>query len=574
MPPNDAIFLAAKGAPGSSVRRRGRWLRRLAWVVLGLCLTLPIAYLVFLRATRIVPPPVAPARVAAARALPLTVDGAVTRVGPNWMARTRGVWEIHLEGEPYAMGHAHARLGSFILRQQEDYLFGEMERFVPSRVARFFIRAGVRLRYRKLPEHVPPDLAEEIAGLADGTIDSGGDRHADFLPAYHRIVFYHALHDITQGVEKSPLLGCTGFAAAGAATVGGHLVVGRNFDFEGPEIFDSDKAVLFFKPRGKIPFASVAWTGMAGVVTGMNAERIYVSINAARTDDKGKDGQPVELLVRRLLEEARSIDDVIRLVKATPVMVPDFYLVADGKTGESAVIERSPTRLEVRRSKDVTLLANHALTPAFEGDAENDRLRRYLTSGARHARLEELVGRARGQIDPRRALDILRDKKGQGGSDLGLGNRRSLDALIATHSVVADVTEGLLWVGEGPHLLGRFRGFDLRKELLSEDRSDPVDLPADPVGGSPEHQAYLDARRVLAVAEQLIAAGDDAHALPLLERAEGLAPRLPEIARQKGDLLRRQGDLAGARRAYRRFLELEPPYLKDIEEVKGLLATL
>ena len=63
-------------------------------------------------------------------------------------------------------------------------------------------------------------------------------------------------------------------------------MIGRNFDFEGPEIFDREKAVLFFKPKGKIPFASVAWVGMSGVVTGLNAEGIYVSVNAARMDDK------------------------------------------------------------------------------------------------------------------------------------------------------------------------------------------------------------------------------------------------------------------------------------------------
>src|SRR5438132_896179 len=123
--------------------------------------------------------------------------------------------------------------------------------------------------------------------------------------------------------------GCTAFAAAGAATANGHVLVGRNFDFEGPEIFDREKAILFFKPKGKIAFASVAWVGMSGVVTGLNAEGIYVSVNAARMDDKGAEGMPVQILMRQMMEEARSIDDVVKLVKATPVMVPDFYLVAD-----------------------------------------------------------------------------------------------------------------------------------------------------------------------------------------------------------------------------------------------------
>jgi len=129
---------------------------------------------------------------------------------------------------------------------------------------------------------------------------------------------------------------------------------------------------------------------------------------------------PVEILVREIMEQARSIDDVVALVKKTPVMVPDFYLVGDGKTGESAVLERTPRRLEVRRSNradGTMLLANHALAQTFAADAENDRLKRYLTSGARYRRVEELVKHWRGQIDPKKALEILRDKRGGGNAD-------------------------------------------------------------------------------------------------------------------------------------------------------------
>ena len=64
---------------------------------------------------------------------------------------------------------------------------------------------------------------------------------------------------------------------------------------------------------------------------------------------------------------------------------------------------------------------------------------------------------------PRTVLELLRGKRGVGGVELGLGNRNSLDALIATHSVVADATTLILWVGEGPHLLGKFRAFDLQQ---------------------------------------------------------------------------------------------------------------
>jgi hypothetical protein len=572
MPRTDAR-IALEGAAGHRpIGGGGRRRLRTAGVIGGVALIgLFVAYAIFLRMTRILPPAI-PDEVRARSELPVAFSGGRVTLGPNFISRDRGIWELHLEGEPYALGYAQGRLGARLVLEQEDYMFGEMEKFVPSRIARFLIRAGVRLRYRHLGDQLTLDRQREIAGLAEGIIDV----HGDFLPAYHRLVFYHALHDITQGLEHSPLLGCTAFAASGAATTNGHLIIGRNFDFEGPEIFDRDKAIVFYRPKGKIPLVSIAWAGMSGVVTGLNAQGIYVSINAARSDDKGEEGVPVELLVRQILEEARSLDDVIALVKKTPVLVPDFYLIGDGKTGESAVIERSPKRVEVRRSTthgDTTLLTNHALQPAFQDDAENDRLRRYLTSGARFSRLKELVLKARGAIDPRRALEILRDKKGAGGTPIAIGNRNALDAIIATHSVVVDASSLTVWVGVGPHLLGRYVGFDLRKELLGEERPPVPDLPADPMADSEELRAYERAQASLKAAERLKRIEPE-RALEELKKAEAAADLLPEPHRLLGDAYRARGATSDARREYLRFLELSPPYLKDIEEVKGLLGTL
>lgn len=561
-PPSGPLFLGQTRAP---LARRVYQVLRILGVLFA---TLFFGYLLFLRMTRIEPPRIS-AEMRRRAELPLEIRGPRSYIGESWMSRERGIWELHLSGEPYALGWAQARLGQRILLRQEDYLFEEMAHYVPSRVARFFLRSGVRLRYRNLGDALPLPRQEELAGLSSALLDE----HSDFLPAYHRLVFYHALHDITQGLERSPLLGCSAFAAAGAATANGHLIIGRNFDFEGPEIFDEDKAVLFFNPAGKIPFASVAWLGMTGVVTGLNAEGVYISINAARSEDKGEGGMPVEILAREVLEESHSLDEAIALIKRTPVFVPDFYLLGDGKTGESAVVERTPKRVEVRRSHDVTLLTNHALSPSFAHDAENDRLRRYLTSGARYKRLAELVQRHRGALDARRALEILRDKRGAGGELLGLGNRNALDALIATHSVVVDATHLVLWVAQGPHLLGKFIAFDLRRELLGEERPQPSDLPSDPLLGSEELRAYQEALGSIRAADHLSARAPD-RAIEELKKAEALVEKIPETHRKLGDLLRARGQIEEARRQYRRFLELTPPYLAEIEEVKGILGTL
>jgi isopenicillin-N N-acyltransferase-like protein len=556
-------------------RARGTLRWRVGRAGVALALTLTAIVLVVLSTiehfARIEPPPVPDATRAAAAALPLTVRGDRTYVGEDaWMGRRRGVWELHLAGDPYTLGFTHGRLGARLLVEQEEYMFGEFRKYVPSAIARTLIRAGVMLGYRKLGRLMPMDRQLELAGLAQGSVDL----HGDFLPTFHRMVFYHALHDITQTLEKSPLLGCSAFAASGKGTRDGHLLIGRNFDFEGPEIFDREKVVLFFKPKGKIPFASVAWTGMTGAVTGINAEKIYVSVNAARTDDKGQVGIPVEILIREILENARSIDDVVARVR-TPVLVPDLYFVADGKTGEAAVIERSPTRLAVRKldaQQGWLALSNHARDPMFAGDQRNDHLKRYLTSEARLERMEELLGERAGTLDAAGVLDILRDKRGPKNEELGLGNRNALDAIIATHSVVIDASALILWVGAGPHASGRYVAFDVGKELgVKAAEQEPADLPADPIVGTQAFADYQLAQAALRSAAQLKALGRRDRALDEARVAVGAEERSADAQQLLGDLLWERGDKEGARAAYRRFLQLHPPYLGDIETAKRRL---
>lgn len=566
-------------------------LRRLALSALVLGVGLFAAYRLFLRYTLISPPPGAGLSVPRPRA---QMHGLREYVGPSWASRERGVWEFHVEGEPFALGYAHGRLGTRLLMEAEDYLFGEMHRYVPSQAALAVIRLGVLYRYRNLPLHIAPTLRLEMAGMAEGQPDP----YSDFLPLYHRIVFYHALHDITQSLEHSPMLGCTALTASGPATRDGHMLIGRNFDFEGPPVFDRDKAVLFFKPAGKLAFASVAWAGMVGVVTGLNVAGIYVSVNALRSEDKSDHGVPVELLLRQVLESAHTLDEAIAIIKEHPVLVPDLYLIADGKSGESAVVERSPTRAAVRRSSarpnlagsepkgSVLALANHALTPEFAGDKESEQLRTYLTSGARQRRMEELVQEAAGQLDPLSVQAILRDKRGPGGQALGLGNRNAIDALIATHSVVVDATALILWVGVGPHALGRYVGFDLRRELLGEDRPLPPELPEDPIQHGEDFRAFGQAQRALEAATAMTKQGRLEHAIEEAELAVALQPLSAEAALLLADLLdkrARRSDLSAdeksvarsrVKAAYERFLTLYPPYRRDVERAQATLRQL
>ena len=123
-------------------------------------------------------------------------------------------------------------------------------------------------------------------------------------------------------------------------------------------------------------------------------------------------------------------------------------------------------------------------------------MRESTSTLSRRARLDELLANDV-PIDVARAVEILRDKKGVGGQELLFGDRTSLDAAIATHAVVMDSTDKVIWVSEGPHLLGRFLKFDLGR-LLAPDYDPSQDepllaLPPDPTYLDGTYQQWLEA---------------------------------------------------------------------------------
>src|ERR1019366_775973 len=134
-----------------------------------------------------------------------------------------------------------------------------------------------------------------------------------------------------------------------------------------------------------------------------------------------------------------------------------------------------------------------AVTNHFEGplanDASNVRVRSTTSTLARRERIDQLLGGVSPHsVTPPGALAMLRDHRCVGDDACPLGDRRAIDAFIATHGVVADATDRVLWVSTGPHLRGRFVKLDLRK-MLAPDLDPPVPaadetMPEDPTSAA------------------------------------------------------------------------------------------
>jgi hypothetical protein len=118
-------------------------------------------------------------------------------------------------------------------------------------------------------------------------------------------------------------------------------------------------------------------------------------------------------------------------------------------------------------------------------------------------------------LNVEKAAMILRDRKGWGGSDIGMGNEKAMNQLIAHHSIIFKPEQLLVWISTGPWQLGRYKCFDLRKIFHNFAVSDQgveiedkaKEIPADSFLKSAEYNAFIKFRDMKGILHKAIKQG-------------------------------------------------------------------
>ncbi len=399
----------------------------------------------------------------------------VTKPGAGHAERIDDIWFIWLSGPPEVRGADMQRLVGPGMRRIDATMHATFAEVVPSRALRFVIEIAGRLFGKHLSEDIPLEIQRELVGQMAAYDDPFGDGGGKFA----RFMAYLALHDLAQTVEKSPLVACTGFGFDASMSASGGTLVGRNFDFEAGRVFDEEKAVTVVQPEHGYKFMSVAWPGMNGVVTGINEKRVWISVNAARSDHEASRGIPVSLAIRQVLEQAGSALAATEMIKAIPVRVADLYLVADKQ--QVFVVEKTPKNTVVRSAENGRIvIANHFLDEGLRAEKRNLELERKTSSLVRYERMTQLVLASNVKRKPLDAVTMLRDRTAPDGNEYPFGDRRALDGYIATHGAFADFGADVVWVSRAPHLSGDWAGIKLGP--LFEGRYEKAEaMPNDPI---------------------------------------------------------------------------------------------
>ncbi len=495
----------------------------------------------------------------------------VRRYGESWLHQDRGVAELLLVGGPVDRGAAMGALCADALREQEDTLVTSLERLLPPGLRRAVVRKFVLFAYRDLQTYVDDDVEIELAALARALADHPPHALEAEFPEFHRALFYQTLYDTGQAMAEAGFveaeLGCTSFVAGGAATASGAQIVGRNCDFEAGPVFDDRKVVFFIVPQSGQRYVHVAWAGMAGVVTGVNESGLVVLLHAARTTSSRwpRVGAPIPLILRDALREDSTIEDVAARLEQSPQHAAAIVVVAETRTGRSAVIETDDQQTVVTMSDtDVLVAANHLRSAVWDGDEVAEAARRVGSSSLRQARMSELLDESLGEIDATRAVAVLRDDGGLGGLDIGHGNRTAIAAMITAHAVVIDASPRELHVGRAPRALGRFVSYDLARFFAGGVPGGPSDVrvtDATPIDSEVRVDTAIDVasgRRLLRVAASARAEGDTARAREAAAQASELLSRSPESLLELCEALMLCGDASGARELAETALGRQP----------------
>ncbi len=400
-------------------------------------------------------------------------------IGRSHTSTHEGVREVYLEGSPEEIGAEHSTLLRQRMVENEQIMWHGFADLVPFGPARLFFFDVGRVRYRSVWKGIPERYLREIASQAASFTP---DPYESKLPTFERMVMLHSLYDVALGFEGAPMIGCSAFVLGPKATRSGHTLLGRAFDIELADVFDRDKAVYFVKGDDVLPFASVAWPGLVGVLTAMNSEGVTLAVNGGRAGEPSTEGVPVVFSLRNALERAHTAKEAVEILSADAVMVSHIVIVTDAR-GDTAIVERAPGRpAHVRR--DFADSARVGVTNHFEGafanDPKNVRVKEKTTTLARRARLDELLHDVKDHsADEGSVLSMLRDHGCANGEACPPGDRRAIDAFIATHGVIADATAHVLWVSAGPHLSGKFVRFSLDRVFAGQGEDAPTTLAED-----------------------------------------------------------------------------------------------
>ncbi|MDN5423287.1 MAG: C45 family peptidase [Chryseobacterium sp.] len=493
----------------------------------------------------------------------------------NYLTKNKQqLWELYIKGNPLQLGYNNGALTQVLMQQQEEIFFSKVEGFVPSKFKQKVLRGFLKWYNRKMYLNVREDYQTELYGLSRYS----SDQYNFIAPKYLRSLYLHGAHDIGHAMQDLAMVGCTSLAVWNENTEDGDLLIGRNFDFYVGDDFAKNKLIEFVEPETGIPYMSVSWPGMIGVVSGMNKEGITVTINAGKSKIPLTAKTPISLVTREILQYAKNIDEAIAIAKKRKVFISESILVGSAHDKNAVIIEVSPENFGVYRVENTRRMF---CTTQFQSEADKDEKRNQTQileshSQYRYEKLQELLEEKK-KLNPEKMAAVLRDRSGLKDRKIGYGNEKAINQLLAHHAVIFSPEKRLVWVSSNPYQLGEFVCYDLneifsgKKAVENFQAKTALNIPRDPFADSEEFENYQVSKLMgedlsIAIKDKDIAMTND-----LIPNYQSMNPDYWLVYYQAGKYYFSRNEFSKAKNEFEKALTKEITTVPDRQNVEKYL---
>ena len=556
--------------------RKLLWLKRFVISVLVIAAIIVAFLLWFYLDTQIKIP-----HIENSEAIKLTVENPATdfyRIGPNWLKKSSsGLWEMYIEGKPFDRGVINGKLSKKLIAAQEKAFIDQIRQMIPSGFYLHFLKYFIYWFNRDLDRFLPEEYKQEVYGISL----SASEKYSFIGSNYQRILNYHSAHDIGHALQDYSLVGCTSFGVWGNKSKDSSMIIGRNFDFYVGDEFAENKIIFFEKPEHGHGFMMVTWGGMIGAVSGMNEAGLTVTINAAKSRIPISARTPISIVAREILQYASNISEAYSIAKKRETFVSESILIGSAHDKKAVIIEKSPFNIAIVMPADNYLAcANHFQSVEFSLDPMNIRNKNENASVYRYKRLVQDITNSI-PLDYKGVAAILRDQRGLNDEDIGMGNEKAMNQLIAHHSIIFKPEQLLVWVSTSPWQIGSYVCYDLSKifhnfaglqhkvEITEPDKT----IPPDSFLGSSDYKRFMRFREMRKEVKQIFRTGKT-DMLPgsFLDDFRASNPMYYEVFDLIGDYYSKTGQWRLAQAEYRHALSLVIPRWKEKENIIKKLA--
>jgi hypothetical protein len=401
------------------------------------------------------------------------LEGERTWMGAAWKERRPEGIIISMTGTPYEMGYQHGTLLRDDIRRGVVPVFADPvtnsrdHRRKPEFLRKLMLAYLDFTVFGPLERDTPAEYLMELKGIADG---SGVDYRDLVRATYKSELTMIMVPKVVRGKAKSLGIAaeCSDFAAAGAATADGRLIMGRNTDYPGQGKWMGGQTVFIYRPLRGHKYVNISTAGLIKCNSAVNEKGIVIGGHFMGFDGTGPRGLSYTVLQHEIMRKASSIDEAVAIVKSGRRAGAFGYMIADGNRRDAVAIEANADTVGLKRMKDGALvLTNFATTPELE---TADLMRRYnmvmRDLFGRYNRLGELIASSRGRITPATAAAFMGDRL-----DIVTRTERATGITVgAANNVTSAVfvpEDGVVWMAAGvePACDGVFYGFDVRAEL-------------------------------------------------------------------------------------------------------------